>query len=179
MEIFLATRRYQQQSKHGPKRQVQQHCGGKRWFATRVCAVGCSRGSHATQPVATVAPSQSSRQRRHAVHPRNILLLPTATYNPPKSTVLIVRVANVHQPTTAATVAAVRSPIRPRPTVARCGIDWPSCPSSERRGRSNIRTVVFSSFSSFLFRIAFFLFRFVTFIWMILKKRCMIDGSVF
>ena len=162
MEILLATRRHQQQSKHGRKRQVGQHCGGKRWSAARVCAEGRSRGGHAPQcqrgdggAIVVVVVDRASVDTQHTPATSCCCLLPPTTtpHPPPKilPRVLIVRVANVHRPTTAATAAAAAasSPIHPRTATACCGIDWPSCPSSERRGRSNIRTVAFSS-SSYL-----------------------------
>lgn len=137
MEIFPATRLDQQQSKYGPKRQVQQHCGGKCWwFVARACAPRRLNGGHAS----TVVPPRWSLipfDTQHGRYPRDISPAAYCHLQPPKIPLAsIVRVANVHRPTTAAAAAAavpvVASAIRPRPAIGRCGIDWPSCPSSER-----------------------------------------------
>lgn len=81
---------------------------------------------------ATTVLVDSIRHAARPLSPRHFCrcLLPPTTPKIPLSS--IVRVANVHRPTTAAAVPVVASAIRPRPAIGRCGIDWPSCPSSER-----------------------------------------------
>lgn len=90
-----------------------------------------ARSRHATQTAAIVAPSESSRQREREAGSPSL----ASAYRHLKSPGPILRDANVQRPTT---TAAACSASHPRPAAGRCGIDWPSCPSSEPGGCFNI-----------------------------------------
>lgn len=85
MKIFPAARLDQQQSKYGPKRQVQQHCGGKCWwFVARTCAPRRANGGHAS----TVAPPRWSLiafDTQHGRYPRDISPAAYCHLQPPQN----------------------------------------------------------------------------------------------
>lgn len=85
MEIFPAARLDQQQSKYGPKRQVQQHCGGKCWwFVARTCASRRVNGGHAS----TVAPPRWSLiafDTQHGRYPHDISPAAYCHLQPPQN----------------------------------------------------------------------------------------------